>query len=181
MQKLTGFVESGGYVSIEAEHYTRKTDATGARWERIEDYGRTLSSMTIFPVTAASVTPPVDAPCLEYQLYTFDAGPVEVEAILAPTLNFVPGRGLRYGLSFDNDAPQIVDALAHHSERDWEMAVADSARKVKTSFKLAAPGAHALKFWMVDPGVVLQKLVVNFGGVKSSYLGPPESHRAPDP
>jgi hypothetical protein len=107
----------------------------------------------------------------------FEAGPVEVEAILAPTLNFVPGRGLRYGLSFDDDPPEMVDALARHSERDWETAVADSARKVKTSLTLARPGSHVLKFWMADPGVVLEKLVVDLGGVKPSYLGPPESAR----
>ena len=53
----------------------------------------------------------------------------------------------------------------------------DSVRKVKSTHTLANSGYHTLKFWMVDPGVVLEKLVVNLGGVKPSYLGPPESYR----
>jgi Gylcosyl hydrolase family 115 C-terminal domain len=96
---LQGFVEADGYVSIEAAHYTHKTDTASARWSEIADYGRTLSSMTTFPMTAPSVDPP-DAPCLQYQMYLFNPGPVQVETILAPTLNFAPGRGLRYTIAF---------------------------------------------------------------------------------
>jgi hypothetical protein len=36
------------------------------------------------------------------------------------------------------------------------------------------PGPHILKFWMIDPGVVLERIVVDFGGTRPSYLGPPE-------
>jgi glycosyl hydrolase family 115 len=92
-------------------------------------------------------------------------------------LNFVPGRGLRYATSFDDQPPQIIDVLARNSLADWEKSVADSVRKVKSTHILATPGYHTLKFWMVDPGVALQKLVVDLGGVKPSYLGPPESYR----
>ncbi|MDZ7260662.1 MAG: glycosyl hydrolase 115 family protein [candidate division KSB1 bacterium] len=177
---LDGFVEANGYVSIEAEHYTKKVDAGPVRWEKIEDYGRTLSSMTIFPVTARSVTPPENSPCLEYKMYLFHTGTVEVEAIVAPTLNFVPGRGLRYAVSFDDQPPQIITIVPQHfkaqdGNRDWEESVKDSVRKIKSTHTLSEMGYHTLKVWMVDPGVVLQKIVVNTGGVKPSYLGPPES------
>ena len=177
---LQGFVEGDGYVSIEAEHFTRKNEGGGVRWEKIDDYGRTLSSMTIFPVTSKSVMPPTgsptSSPSLEYQMYLFHPGKIEVESILAPTLNFVPGRGLRFAISFDDQPPQIIDALAHNSIQDLEQSVEDSVRKVRSTHFVENAGYHTLKFWMVDPGIVLQKLVVNLGGVKPSYLGPPESY-----
>jgi hypothetical protein len=133
--------------------------------------------MTIFPVRAQSVMPPAGSPCLEYRMYLFHAGQLDVEAILAPTLAFVPGRGLRYAISFDDEPPQIVDSLAQDSPANWALSVSDSVRKVISTHNLASAGYHTLKVWMVDPGVVLQKLVVNLGGVKPSYLGPPESYR----
>lgn len=172
---LHGFVEADGYVSIEAEHYSKATPAAAARWERIDDFGRTLSAMSVFPVAGPSLTPGPAAPSLEYRMYLFHSGKVDVNAILGPTQNFVPGRGLRFAMAFDDQPPQIVDTLEHNTNRDWEATVKDSVRYVKSSFTLQSAGYHTLKIWMVDPGIVLEKLVVDLGGVKPSYLGPPES------
>jgi hypothetical protein len=175
-KELQGFVENNHYVSIEAAHFTNRTSEGAAHWTNLPDFGETLSGMTIFPVTAASVLPPQPAASLEYKMYLFDPGTYQVEAILAPTLNFVPGRGLRYAISFDDQLPLVVDALANHSEKAWATAVSDGVRKVTSTLKISKPGYHTLKFRMVDPGIVLEKLVVSQGEVPSSYLGPPESY-----
>jgi len=134
----------------------------------------------LFPVTAESTKPGENAPRLEYKMYLFTAGDLRVDAILDPTLNFVPGRGLRYAISFDDQPPQTIDALADRSTEAWSTAVKDGVRKSSSTHQIAAPGYHTLKIWMVDPAVVLQKLVIDLGGVRPSYLGPPESfHNSP--
>ncbi|HEY3761098.1 MAG TPA: glycosyl hydrolase 115 family protein [Verrucomicrobiae bacterium] len=178
----TGFVEADGYVSMEADHFTTNVPADNAHWDVIPNLGRTGSAMSIFPVTASSVTPPEGSPHLDYEMYLFDTGTIHVETLISPTLNFVSGRGLRFALSLDDGAPQIVTAVpANYSvgdgNHDWEETARDNVRKITTDLKTTYAGKHTLKVWMVDPGVVLQKIVVNCGGEKESYLGPPESYR----
>jgi len=181
-ESLDGFAEADGYVSIEAEHYTKNVPAGPVRWEKIEDYGRTLSAMTILPVTAQSVVPPRDSPCLEYKMYLYDPREVKVLSIVAPTLNFVPDRGLRYAVSFDDQPPQVVDIVpqgfdARNGNREWEESVRNACRVARSTHTLSGPGTHTLKVWMVDPAVVLQKIVVDLGGLRPNYLGPPETYR----
>src|SRR6185437_10160815 len=136
-KNLRGFVESNHYVSIQAAHFTNRTSEGATHWTNLPDFGETLSGMTIFPVTAASVLPPDPSATLEYKMYLFDPGTYHVEAILAPTLNFVPGRGLRYAISFDDKPPLVVNALADQSEKAWATAVSDGVRKVTSTLTIA--------------------------------------------
>jgi hypothetical protein len=170
------FIESNGYISMEAEHYTRAVNTHPITWQRIPDLGRTLSAMTIFPVTAPTQSPNDDSPRLEYQMYLFSKGEIKVKAYLSPTLNFHNNQGLRYGISFDNEPAQIINMHANKTFQDWEESVRNNVTIEVSRHIISEPGKHVLKFWMVDPGVVLQKLVVETGDVRSSYLGPTESY-----
>ncbi len=184
---LDGFVEGNGVVSMEAEHFTRKVDAGTNRWIRIEDYGHTLSGMRAASVVdAPPAIPGKDSPSLGYRMYLFSTGEVAVVGTFGPTLNFIHGRPLRYAVSFDDEAPQTVmlvpaDYNAQNGNRDWEMSVINNGRMSRTIHTISSRGYHTLKIRMIDPGVVLEKLVVCFpgdslgGGLKPSYLGPPES------
>jgi hypothetical protein len=180
-EAVSGFVEGNGYVSIEAEHYSRAlTSSAVTSWLMIPDLGRTRSGIEPMPVTAPPQTPGAAAAHLEYAVFLFDSGTVKVDTYVSPTLNFAGARtGLRYALSFDDDQPQVVNVLPDSSTRAWEKLVADNINITTTRHTLARSGAHVLKFWAVDPGVVLQKIVIQARDIAPSYLGPPESFRRP--
>jgi hypothetical protein len=167
------FVESNGYVSIEAEHYTQAVNTSPTDWQRIPDLGRTLSGLT--PMTVPNQSPGGNSPHLEYRMQIFSKGEVKVRAYLSPTLNFHKDQGLRYAISFDDEPSQIINMHADDSNRNWEEWVSDNINVEVSRHKLEKPGEHVLKFWAVDPGVVLQKIVVETGELGPSYLGPPES------
>ncbi|HOC26184.1 MAG TPA: glycosyl hydrolase 115 family protein, partial [bacterium] len=166
------FLESNGCVAIEAEHYTRAVNSPALYWKNIPELGRTLSGMTPFPVTAPAAAPGGESPRLEYLLHLFSVGTVTVKALLSPTLDYHHAGGLRYAISFNDEAPRIVDM---HEGMNWDKWVSDNIVVKSTTHTISRPGLQVLRFWAVDPGVVLQRLVVETGEPGGSYLGPPES------
>ncbi|TDC78952.1 glycosyl hydrolase 115 family protein [Actinomadura sp. 7K507] len=178
-----GFLEAGGYVSMDADGYTRATRTDGARWKRIPGIGRTDAGMEPFPVTAPGQEPG-KGPRLEYDMTLTTTGPVKIWAHLSPRNSVLSTEGLEYAISVDDQEPQVVNITEATGANDttmnkqWERNTSDNVNRTVTTHTITEPGTHTLKFWMVDPTVVLQKLVVDTGGLRTSYLGPPESRRA---
>jgi Glycosyl hydrolase family 115/Gylcosyl hydrolase family 115 C-terminal domain len=170
------FYELRRYVSIEASHYTKTTATKDASIKVLPDLGRTGDAVTVFPVTAATPSLAYGSPKLEYDIYVYDTGKVKLQAYFSPTLNFHNDEGLKYAVAFDNELPQvIVINKEDNNVRTWEGWVANNIIIKTSNHTLSQPGKHILKIWIISPAVVLQKLVADFGGVKQSYLGPPET------
>jgi hypothetical protein len=186
---LAGFVEDDGFVSIEPEHYTGKVNVENLKWIRVEDYGRTLSAMRVQgPINFGPLEPGERSPHLEYKTYFFSSGEASVDCILAPNLAFIPGRDLHFAVSIDDQKPvtvtgvstTIVASGSPTSTNEWVKNVEDEARTVSAKVRIPSAGYHTLKVWMVDPGITVQKILIDMGGLKPSYLGPPESfHKLP--
>jgi hypothetical protein len=179
----SGFVESDGTVSIEAVHYSRKTTGGDLGYYQLDNYGKTLGGMALNNNLAPSQTAP-SGPSLEYDFYTFTSTTSSKQAnisfILGQSLNTNPHRPLQYAVAIDDGAVKTIQYIKDQSRGNtpvgWEKAVSDAAW-VSTVGMAIAPGKHTLKFWALEPGVVLTKIVVDLGGVRKSYLGPPESYR----
>ncbi|MFW6044008.1 MAG: glycosyl hydrolase 115 family protein, partial [Marinilabiliaceae bacterium] len=170
-QRILGFLEANGYISIEAENFTGKTETDSVKWMVIPDLGRTGSSVTIDPVDAETREPGNEM-VLEYPVHLTSTGQIRVEAFFSPTLNYPAGEGLKYAVGFNEEEPVVANI---HEDEEWEQWVARSINISTTEHTIQEPGNHVLKFYMVDPGLVLQKIVIDTGGLKPSYLGPPES------
>lgn len=161
------FMEKDGYVSIEAEHFTRKKDGAKAKWVIVPEMGRTLSSITPQPVTAS-----VDGMAVEYDMEIKTDGYARVNLRFYSTLNYNT-TGHRYAVSFDGDQEQIININGHYKGElgVWQKEhVIDS----ETIFPIKK-GKHTLRIRLLDNGLVLQKILVNLGGHHKSFLWAPET------
>ncbi|KAG8693157.1 hypothetical protein FRC08_009293 [Ceratobasidium sp. 394] len=184
-----GFVEGDGGVSIEAVHASRNSSVNGVSWHVLPGLGKTGGAVTPYPAIGNDDNPfsPGSGPSLEYDFYTFSKtsnGNITLTSYISPVFNGIGNtRRVAFAVQIDSGAPQTIYYSPITSSRStpagWDGSdgwVANSIIKVQTRHP-AAPGAHTLKIWMIEPAVVLQKFVIDTGGVRSSYLGPPESVR----
>jgi hypothetical protein len=160
-----------GFVSFEAEQPTRIVAGDGVAWKVIQGLGRSGDSIALLPTTA---TVPPDA-ALEFDFTAAKSGGIKVQIYCLPTHPIHPGMKLRFAVSVDSDAPQIVDLNSAKSSRQWSDNVLRAAAIGRVAPTLAQAGKHTLKIQPLDPGLVFDKVVIDLGGLQPTHLGPPLS------
>jgi hypothetical protein len=166
-------VSDNEYIAIEAEHFSRKVDGVGVHWQVIPNLGRTWSSVVPLPQIAA---PTMDNSVrLEYDFGLWEEADATLNLYLAPTLDTRGAGGLRLAVSIDDRPSQTLSFDLKPDTPEWNRAVSDNIVILKAPFKNLKAGKHTIKVFRIDGNVVLERLVLDTGGLKPSYLGPPES------
>lgn len=177
------YVENNGCVSIPAAGCHRVRESDRIKITAVEDLGIEGPALQLGDPTAPlQIFRSRDVPCAEYDFYAFDAGSVDVYTYVLPTFPLHADRDFRIGENTNTDTKysvQIDDgALATPSSSHveyaqvWFESVLRNCAVNKSTLHIDKPGRHTLRIRVGDPGIVLQKIVLDFGGMKRSYLGP---------
>lgn len=177
------YVENNGCVSIPAAGCHRVRENDRIKITAVEDLGIEGPALQLGDPTAPlQIFRSRDVPRAEYDFYAFDAGSVDVYTYVLPTFPLHADRDFRIGENTNTDTKysvQIDDgALATPSSSHveysqvWFESVLRNCAVNKSTLHIDKPGRHTLRIRVGDPGIVLQKIVLDFGGMKRSYLGP---------
>ena len=175
------FKPSAGYVSIEAPHVYAADDSAEGKWTLIEDMGRTLGGLALMPYTVS-----VDGASLTYRVeLPSEVQNVTVHVATKSTLAFHDAAGHSYRVGFKGaEAVErcFNDRLNEKPENIYSVYYPTVAQRVaveKIDLNLPAgnDGVYELVVEPLDPGIVFEKIVIDFGGYVPSYLmGNESSH-----
>jgi len=183
------FKHSEGYVAMEAEHFYSAT-ATGATdWQVYPYYGRTRSAVALTPYTApvgdASITYRFSLPAATGNAPEHRIDSLKVHIVVKSTLDFLNLGGHECTVSLDGSAPvtinfnkNLVDRQPYMYSEFYPAVARRIVEKVVTlpgaamSSQPSADGSdfHELTIHPCHPGIVFEKIVVDYGGYKPSYL-----------
>ena len=119
---------------------------------------------------------------MEYDFYTFEQGSVDVYTYVLPTFVLSADRGYsgheatnvetQYGVCIDDGPVMNPSTSSVEYAQIWYESCLKNCRVNKTTLHINEPGRHSIRILCGDAGTVLQKIVLDFGGLERSYLGP---------
>ncbi|SPO01648.1 uncharacterized protein DNG_04321 [Cephalotrichum gorgonifer] len=184
-----GFPESAGFISIESPHFQRsssKENAT-AGFEAIPHLGSRSESgsVAVRPFRAARRESAAQAAWVEYDIYLFsDSDDVTATLYINTCLDTDPNLKMQYSLTLDSAPTNMTRVLGDYISEPyvgdvppvWMAQVMDQVWTINVGLGPLESGKHILRWAVNSPEVYLEKIVLDTqGGVKPSYLGPPET------
>lgn len=173
------FTHEDMVVVMEAEHFNTSVCKDG-KWTVIPHMGRTLSGVSLMPHSANT-----EHAALNYRFSLPEKqNKVKVHVIVKSSLAFKNLEGHRYSVALNGCNPTVVNfnsRLNEAPENVYNVFYPTVARRIAENvieMEVGNPnvdGLHTLTISPLDPGIVFEKIIVDCGGYKPSYLFMSES------
>jgi hypothetical protein len=172
------FMEENGYLSIYAGNYTRKTDGVFPL-EEYSGLGYSGCSVGTLCSGAQRDSSDIESSVLEYDFYTPRGGNIKVNVWCIPTHPVNSDEGLRLYVSVDDATPQKASIQSYGRSEKWKQNVLRNNTLVTIPQRIASKGLHTLKIVLPDPGVIIDRIEIDRGGLPDVYSVLPESYQIP--
>jgi hypothetical protein len=180
-----GFIENNGFISIKATNFTRQTKRLTRQWKVISDLGYTGNVLQAFPLSIAGNG--LKAPdsikrfnaVVEYDFFTLTSTTPVVTVYALPTHPLNNNFSLRYAVSIDQGPLKIVDLKTVGRSEEWKQNVLRNRAERIIQMPFLKAGKHTLKIYAVDPGVILDEIRIDTGGLKKANSTVPETRTLP--
>ncbi len=145
-------------------HSIRLLDGIGFDWK----------SLQLGEVTQAVCNPrDAKAPRVEYALPAIEADSVKVILYTLPRFPLYKGAGAAFGLTLDNSPVMVSDFHPVEQSLEWKNNVIRNAMITELTFPIDRDAdSHTLSIISGDPGLVVERILIDWGGLKPTYVGP---------
>ncbi|MEJ6980697.1 glycosyl hydrolase 115 family protein [Pedobacter sp. P351] len=183
LANFKGFIEEDGFISINASDFSRNTNKKNQGWQLIDGFStdKSLMALPLKGVNIPSLKVPGDlinsAPSVEYDFYSVTSGLPVINIFTLPTHPVNSNYSMRYAVSVDNGPVKIVDFKTAGRSEEWKQNVLRNSAIRKVEGQSINEGKHTLRIYMIDPGVIMDRIVIDFGGLKKGYSAIPETKK----
>ncbi len=163
-----------GCTVIDLRQIKNKVSKNGHTIRLIEGIGYDWCTLQLGEATEQSVDPKnLDGTHVEYEFPRVTTDSVTVHVYSLPFWALYKGKSTRYGISIDRQ-PVFVSQSDHKEySESWKDRVLQNGAVTVAKFPVnkMLPN-HTLTITCGDPGMIIQRVVIDWGGLKKAYVGP---------
>lgn len=176
MPNFKGFIENNGYISLQAAHYSRLQNQSVSQWETLPGPGYSGESLLAVNDAAVGTEAFTDSTFIktsnayvEYDFYTFTSAIARLTVFSLPTHPLNNHYNMRYAVSVDNGPLKIINFKTTGRSEEWKQNVLRNRAERKLDLSYLESGAHRLRIYAIDPGVILDGMLIDLGGLRTGY------------
>ena len=159
---------------VDLRTFTNKVAKDGHMLRLIEGIGYDWNAIQLGNAIEQTVDPKdLNGSRFEYEFSGVNADSVTVYVYSLPFFPLYKGKSTRFGISVDGQPAFTAKSEPREFSKSWKDQVLRNGAIAVVKFPVRqAAKKHTLSLICGDPGTIIQRIVIDWGGLKDTYVGP---------